>query len=256
MLKFVSIIVIKTDGLCDVGRNVPCQLMASSPCFCLSLATVVVKARLFLTKFLNRLVSHGTPRHGGCRVRGVVWQAVGRAYAVGGLVGLMLFLVMTCPLANTVLSTYSRRDSYSVAKHPVICTGVCAVGPRAGTMLGSALSSLDIATFKASSVVVGGRGGMRSVTLPLHCADSSAVLIFRCAQLLESAVIVLRAGAPCFRSVSYKCDVGRGVVDVRPVSCARAGGGGCRDVSSLCVGSGTTGVGKARGLGVFCHCGH
>lgn len=72
VFKFVSIMVMKTAGLCRVRGKVTCELMASSPCFCLSLATVVVKARLFLTKFLNRLVSHGTPRHGGCRMRGVV----------------------------------------------------------------------------------------------------------------------------------------------------------------------------------------
>lgn len=146
------------------------------------------------------------------------------------------------PVVDVTVS-YSRRTSYSVATHPVIGYVLCEMSPRARCIRGSALSSLAIATCNASSVVVGGRGGMRSVSLPLHCARSSAGLVFGCDQAGDSAVIVHRAGAPCFLSVSYNCRVGRTVADMAYAHVS---------LSSVCVGSGRTNVCKGRGLGLFC----
>lgn len=171
---------------------------------------------------------------------------MGRCVCVGGLVQLFLILLVT-DINVKLRASYSRSDSYSVTKHTVVGYALCA-GSIGSRVMGSALSSLAMATLKASSVVVGGRGGMRALALPLQCASSSAVFVFCCtcgrSQALYSAVCVGRRGIPCFRSVRYKCDVGRDVIKL-----------GCDHLrlSAVRVPGGRTGASKARGLGLLCH---
>lgn len=94
---------------------------------------------------------------------------------------------MLLVINNTVdvRDSYSSRGSYSLTKQPVVCYAFGSVSGALipGIVTGSALSSLAVATLKASSVVLGGRGGIRGIVLPLQCADSSAVFVLQCSPM-------------------------------------------------------------------------
>lgn len=71
-VNFLSLVNLNVSGDVSLCRNMCNRLVASSPCFCVTLVTVMLNDRFFLTKFLNSLVDHRGPGHGSCRVRGRV----------------------------------------------------------------------------------------------------------------------------------------------------------------------------------------